>query len=104
MYDVELSTSIQKYLFRYTIPKQESSVLSRIQGTGNQKNVEDHAHEDEANKELKGKHIFLSNSCSCPRTTKDDTRAIVREYAALLTVHEKGEHEHEVRVRDSTYV
>jgi hypothetical protein len=75
-----------------------------VQGTGDEKNIEDHAKEDEANKHLKGKHVFLSNSCSCPRTSKDNTRAIVREIRRLdpLGVHEKGEREHEVRVLQLT--
>jgi hypothetical protein len=51
--------------------------MSLIQGTGDKKNIEDHAKEDEANKHLKGKHVFLPNSCSCPRTSKENKRAIV---------------------------
>jgi hypothetical protein len=63
---------------------------SRIQGTGYEKNIEDHANEYETNKELKGKHVFLSNRCSCPRTTKDDRRAIVRKIRRVDYYMRKG--------------
>jgi hypothetical protein len=85
--------SIPKFKMKHVFLKDISSGLpsirssrcrSRIQGTGYEKYVEDHANEDETKQELK--EALLSSLCSCQGHLKT-TRAIVGN--TPLRLHER---------------
>lgn len=44
-------------------------IVLQDKGSGQEHNVKDEAHKDEAHKGLKGHHISLPNRCACPGAT-----------------------------------